>query len=795
MPLENLLQLNIAALVAMGSLLLGMGQNNHLLPMFAVGSAVVSVFLTDFWRIIRLNTIVANIAGILAVVFCLSDFFEFEHKQEQLFAVANLLVYLQIVLLFQKKNNRLYGHLLVLSLLQVVVASALGLALQFGIMLVIYMFAALTAMCLFFFHRELARHAAEEIPNPSSAATSQENIQGSESTADPFRMLANLSYVELVRDLTLGGLVRCVVTMGCATMIISCALFFTIPRAGTSEWQSERTSEQEIGFTPKVTFNETGMLRRSGQKVMRVTFVDPHSEEPYPIIGEPYFRGTVLWDYSTTDGAGQWRQVDLNIADEYVQLNAVPVDQFLIRQEIVLEPRRDQILFSVYPIYQNERTPNGVIYNVRERQLVHRLDDNYRQRGEFRYSLSTTTFASGWQDSMIGHCQYTSEIENAQEIRQLLEIDLAQFPRLKEIADSVASDARATDRLSLARALESHLRNSGDYQYETDFDRVQALRQPGVDPIEDFVANHRSGHCEYFASTLALMLRTQGIPSRLVVGYLGGEYNSFGKYFIVREEHAHAWVEAYLEPDQIPPSHRHHEWTSSGAWLRLDPTPPGHGGLPISSRNSIVARMSQWVDYTQLLWSEYVVGLNSERQYKSIYRPLLERITNFLRVVFGRETWGTLLQQIMELKWFNWRAGLVTATVLLLVAGVHRLLREPLQQVWQKFRQSRTPAPIRGKPSVEFYDRLESLLAQHGWQRLPGQTQYEFAQEVGGQLADQPHRQKVASMPRRVVEAFYRIRFGGDKLNYQELQTVEQAMTALQSTLSTTPVLDRTQEP
>ena len=50
-------------------------------------------------------------------------------------------------------------------------------------------------------------------------------------------------------------------------------------------------------------------------------------------------------------------------------------------------------------------------------------------------------------------------------------------------------------------------------------------------------------------------------------------------------------------------------------------------------------------------------------------------------------------------------------------------------------------------------------------------------------------------MPRRVVEAFYRIRFGGDKLNYQELQTVEQAMTALQSTLSTTPVLDRTQEP
>ena len=210
MNLERLLQINVAALVVLGSLLLGMGQRSMMLPLLAVAASVVSVCMTDILRLFRLNAMFANIAGILAVVICLSDFFEYHHKAEQLFAVANLLVYLQMILLFQEKNNRLYGHLIVLSLLQVVVASALGLELQFGVMLVLYMFAALSALCFLLFHRELSRHSRND-SHAEDAAT------------DALR--AGSSYEELAADLTIRGLLRCIVTMGISTLIIAFSLF------------------------------------------------------------------------------------------------------------------------------------------------------------------------------------------------------------------------------------------------------------------------------------------------------------------------------------------------------------------------------------------------------------------------------------------------------------------------------------------------------------------------------------------------------------------------------------------
>ena len=789
MSLERLLQINIAALVAMGSLLLGMGQANRIVPLLAVGSALTSLMLTDIWRLVRLNTMVANIAGIVAVVVCLSDFFEYDHRQQQLLAVANLLVYLQMVLLFQEKNNRLYGHLLVLSLLQVVVASALGLDLHFGVMLIVYMFAALTALYLLFFHRELLQHGAVRWrtsdgggPSDTSGATI------SAVTQDEPGMQAGSTYVQLARELTISGLLKCVLTMGFSTLIIAWTLFFAIPRVGTSEWHSEVAGSREIAFAPEVTLNETGSLRRSQERVMRINFFDARTDEPYVVVGEPYFRGTVLWDYSSDNDVGRWSKGDLGVAEEYVHLRAAPVGKFLVRQEIVLEPRRDQLLFSVFPFYQDEQTPNEIDYNVRKRQLTRKRDDQHHRPGEFRYSLSTTTFVSGWQDPIVGHSNRLDGQENAweleREMEQLLKVKSEGLSQLKKLADEVIAGTVSRDRVLQARALESHLRNSGLYRYETDFTQIQAQRKPGVDPIEAFVSDHRAGHCEYFASALAIMLRTQGIPSRLVVGYMGGEYNTFGKYFTVREEHAHAWVEAYLEPDQIPVNFRTNDASPSGAWLRLDPTPPGDSMTPIAASRGALGRVGQWVDYTQLLWTEYVVGLNSERQYKSIYRPLVQQVGGFLRMLFGREMWRNLLERFFRLRWFNWRAGLVTGAVLLVLVGMHRLLRDPLQQAWEAYRASRRPVQTHAGPRVAFYDHMESLLARHGWQRATGQTQHEFARDVGGQLADQPRHQSVASLPRRVVDAFYRVRFGGQVLNADESLAVEQSLTALNDVLT-----------
>ena len=172
-----------------------------------------------------------------------------------------------------------------------------------------------------------------------------------------------------------------------------------------------------------------------------------------------------------------------------------------------------------------------------------------------------------------------------------------------------------------------------------------------------------------------MMLRSQGVPSRLVVGYLGGDFNVVCGYYQVREKHAHVWVEAYLEADQIPSAYFGFESLQrEGTWLRLDPTPVAY---PASAELGIMTRITQWIEYSQLVWSEYVVGLNAERQYESIYRPLIGQVKEFVRLLFDRSVWHRLVSGFLNGKWFNWRAGLVTATALLMLSGVLRLLRDP----------------------------------------------------------------------------------------------------------------------
>jgi hypothetical protein len=83
-------------------------------------------------------------------------------------------------------------------------------------------------------------------------------------------------------------------------------------------------------------------------------------------------------------------------------------------------------------------------------------------------------------------------------------------------------------------------------------------RDERVDPVVDFLKIHREGHCEMFASALALLARTQGIPTRVVTGYRVSEVSPIFGYSVVRERNAHAWVDVWLD----------------GAWHTWDPTPP-----------------------------------------------------------------------------------------------------------------------------------------------------------------------------------------------------------------------------
>jgi hypothetical protein len=178
-------------------------------------------------------------------------------------------------------------------------------------------------------------------------------------------------------------------------------------------------------------------------------------------------------------------------------------------------------------------------------------------------------------------------------------------PEMAELAASVAGSGTPLER---AVALERHLRES--YRYSLDF-----LGKSGDNALADFLFRYKTGHCEYFASSMVLLLRSQGIPARLITGFLGADFNPIEGYYIVRQSNAHAWVEAYL-PEL--------------GWQQFDPTPVV--GRPASRRSGLLALFGQAYDYLNFRWDRYVIAYGFGDQMQM-----------FLRL---RDAWSELWEQL-----------------------------------------------------------------------------------------------------------------------------------------------------
>ena len=147
--------------------------------------------------------------------------------------------------------------------------------------------------------------------------------------------------------------------------------------------------------------------------------------------------------------------------------------------------------------------------------------------------------------------------------RPLHEIDpasMAPFLALPRVAGAAGDRAGAADHGRAAPTRRpSCWRSSTGCAPRTNTRRPAAHTRRSPIRSRDFLFDQKAGHCEYFASATALLLRAAGVPSRYVNGFLGGEWNEIGHYVDVRENRAHSWVEAYL---------------GELGWMRVDATPP-----------------------------------------------------------------------------------------------------------------------------------------------------------------------------------------------------------------------------
>lgn len=173
-------------------------------------------------------------------------------------------------------------------------------------------------------------------------------------------------------------------------------------------------------------------------------------------------------------------------------------------------------------------------------------------------------------------------------------------PRMEELATQVMGEG--SDREKTERLLR-HLLN--DYSYTTDF-----FGRDGRTPLEDFLFEYRSGHCEYFASAMVLLLRSENIPARLITGFLGAELNPIEGYYVVRQQNAHAWVEAWID----------------GRWQIYDPTPPD--GRPALATQNLRLLMQQIYDYMAFRWDRYVLTYSSQDQVGA-WQKLRSQIADF----------------------------------------------------------------------------------------------------------------------------------------------------------------------
>jgi len=295
--------------------------------------------------------------------------------------------------------------------------------------------------------------------------------------------------------------------------------------------------------------------------------------------------------------------------------------------------------------------------------------------------------------------------------------------RIPQLAEQIT--AAADTNYDKARALESYLRTHFGYT-------LQLSRTVPHDPLANFLFERKQGHCEYFASSMAVMLRTLGIPSRVVNGFRTGEFNDLTSQYVVRASNAHSWVEAYF------PNY---------GWVTFDPTP----GAPIPARTGW-SRVSLYADAMASFWREWIVNYDVGHQQSlavsasSHSRQLLAALRSwwhrhYKRLLAAAHHAGSAITRA-PLRW-SLGAGLVAAMLLFVVNA--RGLLQSLGKLRLASRPERSPR----QAATIWYERMTIRVARRGWRKSPTQTPDEF---VSG-IEDAGIRARVAEFTRHYESA------------------------------------------
>ena len=622
-------------------------------------------------------------------------------------ALAHLIVFLSAVKLLQVKKDRDWVFLYLISFFEVLLAAGLSFSPVFLGTLTLYLLCGLSAVTAFEIQkarRSIAFTETRLLVPPDSRVFKKSggrSWRATEAARLPFVAVALLFFI----------------------FVLALPLFLIAPRSGAAALtRSGGGLSNFIGFSENVTLGQIGTLKRDDQVVMRVRVEENQTAR------DLRWRGIALDEFTgkAWKKSPQARQFDpITESRGFFQFGTTEALHRLTSQTFFVEPLESPILFAAPRVVAIQGDlpfvrvdGEGSVQSRRhdfERIMYKALSDTSEPRMDLlRNDLRPIPV------SFYRYLQLPDDLD----------------PRISTLATTIVLRANASNRYDIAKAIESHLQH--DYGYSLE------MKASGPDPLADFLFNIKAGHCEYFSTAMAVMLRTRGIAARVVNGFLPGEYNEAAGAYTVRQSDAHSWVEVYFPETR--------------SWVTFDPTPSAGRVEPVHT--GITAQLQKYAEALELVWFQYVVGYDKQEQ-RSLATSLHNQVFDYGRTV--SKLLATAQTYLTSDLLSGASVGVGLGLVIVLIFFGRRIWR------WARARFVRSPVDGRLYSNVEFYERLILLMEQRGVARDQHLTPLEFADSLKSNQA------------LVITRAYNRVRYGGQRLSAMERKEVERALFELEA--------------
>lgn len=766
--------------------LVGLGQDSWNLPMLVGICSVVSIICTDILGLFFLHRVLVYIAMILGACLAIYGFLS-DLTANRLLSVGNLLVYVQLPLMFQKKSKRVFEQWGVFLLLELVVAALVNDNVLYGILLVPALALGCAALMGLAQFASYLRHN-ESISESTGLWARLLHWLGKEqsithrSSGVALAALLNSTSSSSKTDLSPLRWRNGILPMTLSTLFFSVSYFYVLPRLHSGAFENDGFGwgASRVGFNEQISLQFIGKVLQNNHPAFRLSMKKASDGSTYRPNQPPYIRSTVVHRYLDGAGQGYWQPGDYRGGGKLAAFAELPAPLDL-KQEITLGRDKvvvqiieksafGEVVSSIPPMAQEGSSAFRVVR--RDWRMVDpREIASHDMPPKRTYSFLTYAFLVG-QDSPIS-VDMAESLENPMPAAlSQYQGEMLRFPPSIEIALPEMQRMLAKSAVPLktkvekAIFLENEFANSGDFEYSLSLtgpvDRT-------IDPIADFMINKKSGHCQYYASSLALLLRSIGIPTRLVIGFRPNEYNEYGGYFPVLQNHAHVWVEAYFTLEEIEESGFEKrsnilipKWATKGVWLRLDPTPAVDGS---NAGGTFRTSNTQTFDAMQDLWTEMVMNMDKSKQ-GSIFSLFAESSSGpyakawlQLQALFAQMQSSRFIGGFLSPdRWFSWQFALAAIALGVLATSFWRGLAWVMPGSRARLLAKKRRA--RGAASrVDYYEKASKLLQKMGFKRKLHQTPREFLIHSAQQL----QLAGISIDERDLTVPFYSRRFGNSE--------------------------------